>query len=183
MTDTEIIDGLFRREEPALEAVQTQYHSYCSFIAKRILGNRESAEEVCSDVWLRVWQSIPPTRPENLRLYIGRITRNRALHYLEQESAAKRSAVQVQLEELNECLPDRLSEVDTDRIVLQQIMGKFLRSLSREKRVIFIRRYWYGDTIEQIAARCGCKPVRITGILYRIRKELRNILEKEEIDL
>lgn len=181
MTDIEMVDGLFRREESALEEMQQKYRAYCSCVAEKILGDRESAEEVCDDVWLRVWQSIPPARPENLRLYLGRTARNTALNYLEREHAAKRSGIRVQLEELRECLPDRLSEMDAERMVLQQVMETFLQNLPKEKRVIFLRRYWYGDTVELIAVRLHCKPIRVTGILYRIRKELRKTLEKEEI--
>lgn len=183
MTDVEIIDGLFRRDESALAKLQETYRQYSGYIAQRILGDPETAEEVCSDVWMRIWQNIPPLRPDNLRLYIGRLTRNAALHRLDWENAAKRSGIRVQLDELSECLPDHLSAIDTDQFALQQIINEFLRSLSQEKRVIFIRRYWYGDSVEEIAQRFGCKPVRITGILFRTRKELRRLLEKEGIDL
>ena len=183
MTDNEIINALFRREESALTAMQEKYRSYCSSIAGRIVADPETTEEVCSDVWLGVWQSIPPARPENLRLYIGRIARNRALHQLERENARKRSGVRVQLEELADCLPDRTTALEPDRLALRQVMADFVRSLPEEKRLVFLRRYWYGDTVEQIARRMDCKPCRITGILYRTRKELRNKLEQEEIEL
>lgn len=183
MTDNEIINALFRREESALTAMQEKYRSYCSSIAGRIVADPETTEEVCSDVWLGVWQSIPPARPENLRLYIGRIARNRALHQLERENARKRSGVRVQLEELADCLPDRTTALEPDRLALRQVMADFVRSLPEEKRLVFLRRYWYGDTVEQIARRMDCKPCRITGILYRTRKELRKKLEQEEIEL
>lgn len=183
MTDNEIINALFQREESVLTAIQEKYRSYCAAIAGRILADPETAEEVCSDVWLGIWQSIPPARPENLRLYIGKAARNRALHRLEQENARKRSGIRVQLEELADCLPDRTAALEPDRLALQQVMAAFVRDLPREKRVIFLRRYWYGDTVEQIARHIGCKPCRITGILYRIRKELRKKLELEEIAL
>lgn len=183
MTDVEIIDGLFRREESALAKLQKTYCQYSGSIARRILDDPETAEEICSDVWMRIWQSIPPIRPDNLRLYIGRLTRNSALHRLEWESAAKRSGIHIQLDELSECLPDHFSGIDTDRLALQQTINIFLRSLPQEKRVVFIRRYWYGDSVEEIARRCGCKAVRITGILFRTRKELRRLLEKEGIEL
>lgn len=176
-----MIEGLLRRDESVLEQIQTTYRLYSSSIALRILGDPETAREVCADVWLRLWQSIPPNRPDSLRMYIGRLTRNRALQVLEHENAQKRSAVCVQLEELSEVLPDRLRELDPDRLALRQIMLRFLRELPMEKRVIFIRRYWYGDTVEEIADRIGCKSSRITGILYRTRQELRKILEQEEI--
>lgn len=183
MTDRELIDGLLRREESALALVQQKYRQYCGAIAEKILGCRESAEEVCSDVWLRLWQSIPPARPENLRLYIGKTARNTALNRLEQENAQKRSGVHIQLEELAQCLPDRLSEVEPERLALREAMHTFLRRLPAQQRQVFVRRYWYGDTVEEIAARFACTPSRITGMLYRTRKLLKKHLEKEEINL
>lgn len=183
MTDNEIIEGLLRREESALAGMQEKYRSYCGAIAGKIVADPEAAEEVCSDVWLRIWQSIPPARPDDLKLYIGRAARNRALHHLERENAQKRSGVRVQLEELGESLPDRAAELEPDRLALRQVMADFVRALPREKRLIFLRRYWYGDTVDQIARRLGCKSCRITGILYRIRKDLKKKLEQEEIEL
>lgn len=183
MTDNEIINALFRREEAALTAMQEKYRGYCSSIAGRIVADPETTEEVCSDVWLGLWQSIPPARPENLRLYIGKAARNRALHRLDQENARKRSGIRVQLDELAECLPDHAAELEPDRLALRQVMADFVQSLPTEKRLVFLRRYWFGDTVEQIARRIGCKPCRITGILYRTRKELKKKLEQEEIEL
>ena len=183
MTDPEIIDGLFQREDTALAGLQEKYRQYCLTITQNILGSPESAEEVCSDVWMQVWKNIPPLRPDNLRLYVAQIARNGALHRLEWEHAEKRSGIRVQLDELSECLPDGCSGVDVEQFVLQQTLSRFVRELPREKRIMFVRRYWYGDTVEQIAARCVCKPVRVTGILYRIRRQLRKTLEKEGIML
>ena len=175
------IEGLLCRDEAVLERIQSTYRPYCASIAGRILGDPETVREVCADVWLRLWQSIPPNRPDNLRMYIGRLSRNRALQVLEKEQARKRSAVCVQLEELSEVLPDRFRELDPERLALRQIIQRFLRELPKEKRVIFLRRYWYGDSVEEIADRIGCKSSRITGILYRTRQELRKKLEQEEI--
>lgn len=183
MTDEERIDGLFRREESALDDTQRTYRAYANSIATRILGSRESAEEVCSDVWLRLWQSIPPNRPENLRLYIGRLARNRALTELESESAQKRSCIRVQFEELRECLPDPTSGPEPEGLALRELMGAFVRELPREKRLVFVRRYFYGDTVPEIARRLCCKPSRVTGILYRTRQELKTKLEQEGFDL
>ena len=176
-----MVEGLLLRDESVLERIQSTYRPYCASIAGRILGDPETVREVCADVWLRLWQSIPPNRPDNLRMYIGRLSRNRALQVLEKEQARKRSAVCVQLEELSAVLPDRLRELDPERLALRQIMQRFLRELPKEKRVIFLRRYWYGDSVEEIADRIGCKSSRITGILYRTRQELRKKLEQEEI--
>lgn len=183
MTDNERIAALYRREESVLAEIQRTYRAYAASIAVGILGSRESAEEVCSDVWLRLWQSIPPNRPENLRLYIGRLARNRALSCLESERAIKRSAIRVQLEELQECLPDQASKLEPDAIALRELMADFLGRLPREKRLVFVRRYYYGDTVPQIAHLLGCKPSRVTGILYRTRQELKTRLEQEGFDL
>lgn len=182
MTDRDLIDGLFNRQESILVMIQQKYRAYATSIALRIVGSPETAEEVISDVWMRLWQSIPPNRPGDLKLYIGRIARNRALTTLESEQAQKRSAIRVQLDELQECLPDQTSNLEPDVIVLRELMASFVRQLPRETQLVFVRRYFYGDTVPEIARQLRCKPSRVTGILYRTRQELKLRLEQEGFD-
>lgn len=183
MQDPELLEGLERRDENALAALQTRYRAYCAYIAAKILGCEQSAQEVCNDVWLQVWRSIPPARPDDLRLYIGKAARNTALKYLERENAQKRSGVFVQLDELAQCIPDKLSAVEPEDLALKEALERFLRSLPQEQRRVFVRRYWYGDTVRELAERFDCAPTRITGILFRTRKQLKKYLEKEDIAL
>lgn len=179
MTDAALITLLERREEEALLYLKERYEQECFSIALRLLRSEEEAEECVNDVWMQLWNSIPPTRPENLRCYIAKTVRNTALHRLERQSAQKRSAVLVLLDELSECIPDPLREREAEARELREFLNGFVRSLRREEQQIFLRRYWYGERIDELAVRFGCSESRVNGILFRIRKKLRRELEKE----
>ena len=175
MTESTIMELLHRRDPEALSALQREYHRYCTAIAGGILADRADVEEVVADVWMQVWCSIPPNRPEHLRLYVGRIARNLALNRLEYHSAGKRAALPV--EELESVTPDRSLE----RQVLRDALEAFLRQQKEAHRQMFLRRYWYGDDVAEIAARFGCSKTKVTGVLFRMRRKLRDHLEKEDI--
>jgi RNA polymerase sigma-70 factor (ECF subfamily) len=174
VTESTIIGLLQRRDPGALTALQTEYTRYCAAIARGLLSDEGDVEEVISDVWMQVWTSIPPNQPEHLRLYVGRIARNLALNRLEYRSAGKRSAP---LTELETVTPDR----NLDRHALKDALEKFLRSQKPEHRQLFLRRYWYGDSIGELTARFGCSKAKATGILFRLRRNLREYLEKEDL--
>ena len=174
MTESTIIELLLARDPGALTALQTEYARYCAAIAGGLLSDPADVEEVVADVWMQVWTSIPPNRPEHLRLYVGRIARNLALNRLEYHSAGKRAAP---LEELAALTPDR----NLERQALKDALERFLRQQRAEHRQMFLRRYWYGDSIEELAARFGCTKARATGILFRLRRKLREYLEKEDL--
>ena len=173
----DIIELLERRSELGLELLKEKYTSYCYSIIYRLLQDHEQTEEALSDVWLQIWNSIPPARPQRLRAYLAKTARNTALHYIRREEAQKRSGVTVLLDELSECLPDPKWERDTGD--LRQLLRDFVSGLEQEERRIFLRRYWYGADIRQIAQEWGCTENRITGILFRTRKKLKKYLEKE----
>lgn len=175
MTESTIMELLHRRDPEALSALQREYHRYCTAIAGGILADRADVEEVVADVWMQVWSSIPPNRPEHLRLYVGRIARNLALNRLEYLGAEKRAAPP--LEELNAVTPDRSLE----RQALRDAIEGFLRAQKPDHRQMFLRRYWYGDDVAQIAARWGCSKTKVAGILFRLRRKLREYLEKEDV--
>ena len=175
MTESTIMELLHRRDPEALSALQREYHRYCTAIAGGILADRADVEEVVADVWMQVWSSIPPNRPEHLRLYVGRIARNLALNRLEYRNAGKRAALP--LEELETVTPDCALE----RQALRSALEAFLRQQRPEHRQMFLRRYWYGDDITEIAARYGCSQAKVTGILFRLRRKLKAYLEKEEL--
>lgn len=181
MTDTELLGLLRERDEKALEELQQQYGRYCYAIAAKLLQNGEEAEEIVNDVLLKSWQSIPPADPDNLRLYLAKLTRNAALNRLEWNSAQKRRAIQVQLDELEFCIPDSLSALEPEQQALKQVLNGFLRELKGEYRQMFVRRYWYGDSVQELSQRFGCSHSRVTGILFRVRKELKKRLEKEDL--
>ena len=175
MTESTIMELLHRRDPEALSALQREYHRYCTAIAGGILADRADVEEVVADVWMQVWCSIPPNRPEHLRLYVGRIARNLALNRLEYRNAGKRAALP--MGELESVTPDCALE----RQALRTALEAFLRQQRPEHRQMFLRRYWYGDDVAQIAARYGCTKTKVTGILFRLRRKLKAHLEKEEL--
>ena len=175
VTESTIIELLCRRDPGALAALQTEYTRYCTAIVGGILADRADVEEVVADVWMQVWSSIPPNDPVHLRLYVGRIARNLALNRLEYLGAGKRAAPP--MEELAAVTPDRSLE----RQALKDALEAFLRQQKPLHRRIFLRRYWYGDSIEELSARFGCSRAKVTGILFRLRQKLRDHLEKEDI--
>ena len=174
MTEEEIKEKLQARNAGALEALRQEYERYCAAIVRGILSDPADVEEVVSDVWMQVWTSIPPNEPEHLRLYVGRIARNLALNRLEYHSAGKRAAP---LQELTSLIPDR----NMERQALKDALERFLRQQKPLHRQLFLRRYWYGDSIGELTARFGCSKAKATGILFRLRRNLREYLEKEDL--
>lgn len=172
----DIIELLERRDEQGLVLLKEKYADYCYSVIYHLLRDHEQTEEAISDVWLRIWNSIPPARPARLRAYLARIARNVALDYIKYNSAQKRSAVTVILDELNECIPEPNWE---ERERLREVLRSFVDSLEPEAQRIFLRRYLYGATIEELAKATHSTENRITGILFRARKKLRKYLEKE----
>lgn len=175
MTEAEIKERLLARDTDSLDALRREYERYCAAIVRGILLDPADVEEVVADVWMQVWTSIPPNRPEHLRLYVGRIARNLALNRLEYRNAGKRAALP--MEELESVTADRTLE----RQAMRDALETFLRQQRAEHRQMFLRRYWYGDDVAQIAARFGCSQTKVTGVLFRLRRKLKAYLEKEEL--
>ena len=173
----DIIELLERRSEQGLALLKEKYADYCYSIIYRLLQDREQSEEALNDVWLQIWNSIPPARPQCLRAYLAKTARNAALHYLRYNDAQKRSGVTLLLDELAECIPDPKWGRDTND--LKELLRNFVSALEHEERQIFLRRYWYGADIREIAKDRGCTENRIAGILFRTRKKLKKYLEKE----
>ena len=180
MTDEEIVSLYLSRSEEAIAATQRKYDGYCRSIISRILGSPRDAEEILSDTWLRAWLSIPPERPENLRLYLARIGRNLALNRLRDGRAAKRGAeADAVLDELAEVLGGNSTEEAVDARQLQQAVNRFLHRLPRRDCDIFVRRCFYAESADEIAARYALRPGTVTVSLHRTRKKLREYLVKE----
>ena len=184
MGDTEIITALLRRDDSVLTALEEQYGPRLYRLARRFLRSREDAEEAVNDTWLSAWNTIPPQKPRNLSAYLSRLCRFAALSKVDWLTAQKRSATVVELtKELEECIPDRLSEREVEARAIGEALNGFLRTLSEEKRAMFLRRYWYGDPVRDIAARLGVGESKVKTTLYRCREELKTYLEKEGISL
>jgi len=187
MDDKEIIDRFWERSNSAIDAISDRYSKYCRSIAYNILGNGEDAEEVINDTYHRVWKAIPPERPNNLRAFIGRITRNLSLDKLEKAKAEKRGGGQFNalLSELEECISDRRNSFDEliETEAITAALNVFLSEQSAENRRIFVRRYWRAASINDIAADFNMSAGKVKTILFRLRKKLRKHLEREEIFL
>jgi len=182
MEDQQIIALYWQRSEAAIEFTQEKYGSYCLAIAANILPSKQDSEECVNDTWLRTWQAIPPARPNCLRLFLAKITRNLALDRFRSLSAEKRNGSQTALllDELQECLP---SSDNTEHTVLAAdltaAVNGFLRSLSAKERRLFVRRYFYAESVTELAANHHITANHAAVILGRIRKKLRIYLETE----
>jgi RNA polymerase sigma factor (sigma-70 family) len=182
LEDSNIIDMLFRRDESALMEARRKYETYCRSIAHSILDNPEDEEECLNDLWLRVWNSIPPQHPQNLMAYLGKIARNLSLDKYRENHRQKRGggAFELALEEMDFVISE-LNTVDGEYEYkeLSAIIDSFIRTLPAGEHRIFVHRYWYFRDISQIAKIEQLKPQRVTHILFKIRKALRNYLKKE----
>lgn len=184
MDDQQIVELYWRRDEAAIFATETKYGRYCRRIAANILADNQDAEECVNDTWLSAWNSMPPHRPFHLPGFLGKITRSLAVDAVRSHSAQKRGGgtYQMALEELTDCVPTvpGADEVAEDR-ELVEIINRFLRTLSERDCNIFLRRYWYVDSLENIARRYGLKENTVKTCLFRTRSKLRAYLEKEGI--
>ena len=185
MQDSKIIDLFFERSEQAITELSLKYEKLCRQIAVNILGNEEDSLECINDSYLAVWNTVPPGRPENLKYYLCRIVRNNALKRFHSNTAVKRNShYDVALQELEECLPDENSiDKELTSAEITRLIDSFLQGQSKENRVIFTRRYFFGDSIADIAKRVGMSENNISVRLNRMRKSLSNHLEKEGIEI
>ena len=181
MDDNSIIQLYWDRNDQAIQATSDKYGHYCKTIARNILGSEEDAEECVNDTYLSAWNQLPPDRPEKLMPYLGRIARCLALNRYDYLTARKRSAeFTLQLSELEDCLPASGSvERQYESAELAAAISAFLRGLEEEPRNLFIRQYWYSDSIRQLAARYGMGESKVKSQLFRIRGRLREYLNKE----
>ena len=184
--DREILDLFFRRDRQAVSAVRSRYSALCRKVAGQILNDPRDVEECENDAYMRLWATIPPERPESLSAYLCRITRNLALDRYRYNNAARRSsALTAAFEELEPFLPAAYGHVDAeiDGAELREELNAFLRSCSAEARAFFLRRYWYGESIAQIAEAFECSEEKVKSSLFRTRNKLRQAMIKEGIYL
>ena len=180
--DHDIIELYFARDERAISETAQKYGGYCESIAMNILSDRMDAEECVNDTWLRTWNAIPPTRPSVLRVFLGKITRNLSLDKYKARTAEKRAGGEfaVSLDELDECI----GAVDErESALIGESISRFLRTEGEEARKMFVCRYYYCDSIADIAKRFRVSEGKVKTLLFRVRGRLRNHLEKEGIAL
>ena len=181
LKDHEIIDLFFERSEQAITELISKYGAAIRKVASNVLGNGQDVEECQNDTYLQVWNRIPPTRPENLGAYVCRIARNVSLKRYHANTAQKRNShYDVALEELEATIP-ALSTVETDYAAreMTRYLNHFLRRLSADDRYLFMRRYWYGDGISEIAKNLRISPHSASVRLFRLRQRLQKYLQKE----
>ncbi|MBO5197499.1 MAG: sigma-70 family RNA polymerase sigma factor [Lachnospiraceae bacterium] len=185
MDDGKIIELFWAREESALAECQAKYGPLLGRIAFQILANYQDSEECVNDTYVRAWNTIPPTKPESLTAYLGRIVRNLAINRWQERRTAKRGGgAGVLLSELSECVPSpRTVEAEIDAKLLTNHISDWLNSLDTDDRVLFLRRYWFGDALKDLAAECRTAPNQLAGRLYRLRGKLREWLERENVTI
>lgn len=181
LKDQEIVALFRQRSEEAIEELNRKYGRQIRQVTDHVLRDRQDAEECASDTCLQVWNSIPPGQPEHLGAYTCKIARNLAINRYRSNSAKKRNTFyDVALDELEETVP-ALSNVETEYEAreLTGYVNQFLRSLEPDDRVLFLRRYWFGDSISEIASATGRKPHTLSVRLFRLRQRLQDYLKKE----
>ena len=183
MEDKQIIELYFARNESAIAETDKKYGAYCRAVAYRILEDRLDSEEIANNTYLRLWNSIPPQRPDPLKPYVGRISRNLALDVYDAKHAKKRCGVTLALEELAECLPFEDGREIGESAALSDLLSRFISSLRERERTIFVRRYFHLYPISEIARDLGLNESTTAMTLSRIRVKLRKYLEKEGISL
>lgn len=185
MDDKALIDLYWAREEDAIKETSAKYGRLCSYIAGNILKSAEDCEECVNDTYFSVWNAIPAQRPNRFSVFIGRIARNLALKKYEYISAAKRNpSAALSLDELGDCVSGTYSvESELENKRIEHTIDMFLREQGYEKRDIFIRRYWYFDSIDAICTYTGFSQSKVKSLLYEMRLKLRKYLEREGIDI
>lgn len=185
MEDKIIIELYWERKEEAIKETALKYGKLCTYISRNILSSQEDTEECVNDTYFAVWNAIPNERPNIFSAFISRITRNLALKKYEYLSAAKRNPGAIaSLEELGDCISGTESvESEIEKRRIESTIDTFLWQQSEEKRNIFIRRYWYFDTIESICKSTGFSQSKVKSMLYQMRQRLRKKLESEGIEV
>ena len=186
MDDNGIIQLYWDRNDQAISATSEKYGHYCKAVAKNILNNEEDSEECVNDTYLNAWNSMPTHWPEDLATFLGKITRNLSFNKYKHDHAQKRGSGEITLvlDELTTCV----SDIDTveqiiDRQELAKAINSFVKSLSTKKQNIFVRRYWYVDSVSDIASDYGMLQGTVSKTLERTRKQLKMYLAERGFEL
>jgi len=180
MEDKAIVALLWERSHQALEALAATYGTRLLQIARNILANPQDAEESVNDTYLAVWNAIPPANPDPLTGYVLRTCRNISLKRLRFQSAQKRSSAYTQsLDELADIFPGITLEESLDARALGEAIDAFLSTLSRENRRLFLRRYWFGDSLSDLSRQERLSANALSVRLLRLRQQLKDYLNKE----
>lgn len=186
MEDEKIIELYWARDREAIAETEKKYGGYCMTVANNILHNTQDAEECVNDTYFKTWNAIPPTRPKILSAFLGKITRNLAFNRYRMENAEKRGGGETALvlDELAECVSGKDDvEAHVERNALISAINAFLKGIAQDKRNIFVRRYWYCDSVKQIAERYGMTEAAVSMNLMRLRKRLYGFLTERGFEI
>ncbi len=180
MNDTEIVDLYWQRSDRAIKETDRKYGPYCRTIAYNILHNPEDTEECVDDTWMGAWGSRPDKRPARLSAFLGRITRNLALNRITWQNSQRRGGgeLPLALEELGDCVPSAFNlEEELEARELEEKLRRFISGLPKAQRRVFLGRYYYLLSVEELAERLGFSQSKVKSMLFRARKNLLDYLE------
>lgn len=182
MEDTEIITMYFKRQESAIQETNNKYGVYLNTVAYHILRSLEDTEEVIDDTYMAAWNAMPPTKPENLKHFLSRITRNLSFNKLDYKNAGKRHALFV---ELDECIPDKQNDIELiwEAKEIGRIINDFLQVLDRKTCAVFLARYYYAYSIKELAEQYALSERQVKYLLSKTRNKLRTTFEEEGVVL
>lgn len=185
MEDDRIIELYWERDQAAILHTQQKYGGYCGRIAGNILRNQEDCEECLNDTWLRAWNSMPTERPRILCAFLGAITRNLSLDRYRKNHSLKRGAGETAciFDEMRDCISTDGPEMHLDMLQLTESINSFLGGLDVKSRRMFVRRYWYMDSIREVSLRFGASESNVKSTLFRLRNSLREYLIEEGFEL
>ena len=184
MEDSQIIELFWKRDEAALSAVSEKYGKYCNTIARNIIGNEQSVEEIVQDTLLKLWEAIPPNRPDNLQAFVGRVTRNAALNTVKASDAQKRGGGEtvLALDDMRNVSTGNIVEDLAEQHEVLDAVNDFLRSLPARKREVLLLKYWHCFNVSDISQIVGMSEANVLNILKRQRKKLIEYLGKRGIE-
>lgn len=182
MEDAEIITLYFERRETAILETENKYGVYLNAVAYHILRSFDDTEEVIDDTYMAAWNTMPPTKPENLKHFLSRITRNLSFDRLDYKNAKKRRALFV---ELDECIPDRQNDMESiwEAREIGRVINDFLQTLDRKTCAVFLARYYYAYSIKELAEQYALSDRQVKYLLSKTRNKLRSYFEKEGVVL
>ncbi|MGI6616232.1 MAG: RNA polymerase sigma factor [Dethiobacteria bacterium] len=185
MEDQVIIELYWKRDEAAIQETDLKYGRFCHSLALNILAQQEEAEECVSDTYHRAWNAIPPERPLALRAWLGKIVRNVAINRWYYHRAQKRYQPMEEIfSELADCVPEpQTTESIVEARELTDYIDKWLDTLPKRDRVLFVRRYWNGEALQKLATSCSTSPNKLAGRMYRLRENLRTYLTEKGVAL
>lgn len=180
MEDTEIVKLYFERSEAAVRETDKKYKAFLHQVAYNILRSLRDTEEIINDTYMGAWNAIPPTRPNNLKHFLSRITRNLSFDRLDYLNAGKRQALFV---EMDECIPDRKNDMETlwEAREIGRVLNNFLKSLDDRNCAIFLARYYYSYSIDELALQYSLSARQVKYLLSKTRNALRDYFEREGV--